>query len=85
METPTNTVSNAAALGMDARIRGFAFIWLVLLLLAAYHTVLRNIAATWFDEYYNMEHGMLVPLAAGYMVWLKWETGTTRPASPSKR
>lgn len=47
-------------------------------------SLLRDLAGSWFDEKADMGHGMLVPVAAAYMVWLKWDELKRLPAEPSR-
>jgi len=54
-----------------------------LLFLATYLTTLGSMARTWLRDDANMEHGLLVPVAVGYMVWLKRGTLRLVPVAPS--
>jgi len=62
----------------------FSMIWVGALLLAAYAATLVNLVGSWFDGYANMEHGILVPPAVGYMVWLNRSHLQSIPSSPNR-
>jgi exosortase len=57
--------------------------WLALLLGVAYLHTLQGVAGSWFDEAINMEHGIFVPFAAAYMVWMKQDELKRLPLVPS--
>lgn len=56
-----------------------------LLLLIAFWPILLGLYGSWFDDYANMEHGILVIPAAAYMAWTKRDKLATLPIEPSKR
>ena len=56
-------------------------VWVGVILLVAFAPTLTGMAGSWFDEHSDMGHGVFVPAAAAYMVWLKWDAlGRIRPA-----
>ena len=57
--------------------------WVALLLGTAYFQTLRHVYGSWFNEVLNMEHGIFVPFAAAYMVWMKKEELKKAPLTPS--
>jgi exosortase len=57
--------------------------WMALLLAAAYFHALSGMAGTWFNDAMNMEHGIFVPFAAAYMVWMKQDELRQAKISPS--
>jgi exosortase len=57
--------------------------WIALLLLAAYLHTLQGVVGAWFYEPMNMEHGLFVPFAAAYMVWIKQDELKLQKLSPS--
>ncbi len=57
--------------------------WLAILLVAAFYPALRGVAGSWFDDAINMEHGIFVPFAAAYMVWMKQDELKQMELSPS--
>jgi exosortase len=54
-----------------------------ILLVWAYGTTLSMMYGSWFDESADMGHGIFVPLAAGYMAWLKRDELRSIPVQPS--
>ena len=58
-------------------------VWTGLLLAIAFGSILVAMAGSWFDERVDMEHGLLVPVAAAYMVWTKRERLAKIPAQPT--
>ena len=58
--------------------------WVALLLVAAFYRTLIGIAGSWFDDAINMEHGIFVPFAAAYMVWMKQDELKQLKISPSR-
>jgi exosortase len=57
--------------------------WIALLLAAAYLPTLHGVAGSWFNDAMNMEHGIFVPFAAAYMVWMKQDELKQQKISPS--
>ncbi|HUI78998.1 MAG TPA: exosortase/archaeosortase family protein [Bryobacteraceae bacterium] len=57
--------------------------WIGLLLFAAYFQTLRHVYGSWFNDALNMEHGIFVPFAAAYMVWMKKDELKQAKISPS--
>jgi exosortase len=57
--------------------------WIALLLVAAFLHTLVGVVGIWFDEPSNMEHGIFVPFAAAYMVWMKQDELKQLKVSPS--
>lgn len=55
-----------------------------ILLVTAFWPVLVSLYGSWFDEFANMEHGILVIPAAAYMVWAKREALARIPMQPSR-
>jgi exosortase len=58
--------------------------WIGLLLVAAFLHTLAGVAGSWFDDAINMEHGIFVPFAAAYMVWMKQDELKQLKLSPSR-
>jgi exosortase len=59
-------------------------VWVGLLLMVAFLHTLTGMAGSWFDDAINMEHGIFVPFAAAYMVWMKQDELKQLPLSPSR-
>jgi exosortase len=55
-----------------------------LLLVIALWPILPGMYGSWFDDYANMEHGVLVVPAAVYMAWTKRDKLAQIPAAPSR-
>ena len=62
----------------------FVAAWIGLLLGGAFLRTLTGVAGSWFDDALNMEHGIFVPFAAAYMVWLKQDELKQLKISPSR-
>lgn len=58
-------------------------VWVGLALLVAFAPTLQQIVGSWFDERIDMGHGLFVPFAAAYMIWLKRDALSKLPAEPS--
>jgi exosortase len=54
-----------------------------ILLLLAFWPILVGLYGSWFDQYANMEHGILVLPAAAYMVWSSRDKLARIPIEPS--
>jgi exosortase len=58
-------------------------IWIAALVAATFGSTLAGIVGSWFDDKANMGHGVFVPIAAGYMIWLKRDNLSKINAQPS--
>src|SRR5262245_39011619 len=45
--------------------------WILCLLAASFGPVLWRLGRLWFNQDSDMTHGIMAPVAAGYMAWLK--------------
>jgi len=66
-----------------ARYPTLQYVLAAALLIAGFWPILTGMYGSWFDEYANMEHGILVLPAAAYMAWRNRASLRVIPRKPS--
>lgn len=82
--TTQTILQKSGALEQPAAFRWPPAVLVGAFLLAAFAHTLIGIGGSWFDDVLNMQHGVLVPFAAAYMVWSQLDTLKRVPVKPSR-
>jgi exosortase len=83
MATGISVVVNRRTVGELLRSGWVQWIWIGALFLAAFRPTIVGTIGSWFDDGINMQHGLLVPFVAAYMVWAKQEVLKRIPQAPN--